>query len=364
MEHGQTAARLRLALEREAAKHELSPGAWSQIERRLRRRTWRPAGIVAVCVAVAAAAAAPYLWHTISGPVASHPHPRPAPQLVIVGRSHLRSDGVTFLATGYGGVWVIGRGVIYRVDPATAKTAATIPAPGVGSGMIATGAGAVWATSAGSHPGVYRIDPRTNRVTSFIRLQPTPATITVAYGRVWVTDNPPSGAAGVAFRIDPQSNRVSGPPIRVGFDPGQLVPDAGALWVGSGKYNGSMSRINPATGVVTRILRNIERVDTVGAGSLWVMSTYEGIQRVDPATGQVTATIRLPNAARTIFWAGSAWALTNSPNTLVRIDPTSNRIVGKPAPLGPSPYIAAGPSGLWVADFTTGELLHLTLASA
>jgi hypothetical protein len=96
MEHGQIAERLRLALEREAARHEVSPGAWSQIERRLRRQTWRRAGIVAVCVAVAAAgaAAAPYLRHTISGPVAS--------------------------------------------------------------------------------PGVYRTDPRANRVTSFIRLQPTP----------------------------------------------------------------------------------------------------------------------------------------------------------------------------------------------
>jgi DNA-binding beta-propeller fold protein YncE len=366
MEHGQIAARLRLALEREAAKHEVSPGAWSQIERRLRRQTWRRAGIVAVCAAVAAAGAAtaPYLRHAISGPVASHPHPRPAPQLVIVGRTHLSSHGVTFLTAGHGGVWAVGRGVIYRVDPATAKTVATIPAPGVGYGTIATGAGAVWATSAGGHPGVYRIDPRANRVTSFIRLQPTPITITVAYGRVWVTDDPASGAAGVVFRIDPQSNRVTGPPIRVGFDPGQLVPHAGALWVGSGKSNGSMSRIDPATGVVTRILRNIERVDAVGAGSLWVMSTYDGIQRVDPATGQVTATIRLPNAVGVIFWAGSAWVLTNSPSALVRIDPTSNRIVGKPTPVGPSPYIAAGPSGLWVADFTTGELLHLTLASA
>ena len=32
MEHDQIAGRLRLALEREAARHELSPGAWPQIE--------------------------------------------------------------------------------------------------------------------------------------------------------------------------------------------------------------------------------------------------------------------------------------------------------------------------------------------
>ncbi len=67
---------------------------------------------------------------------------------------------------------------------------------------------------------------------------------------------------------------------------------------------------------------------------------------------------------RAIFWAGSAWVLTSSPNTVVRVDPTSNRVVDKAAPVGPSPYIATGPSGLWLADFTTGELLHLAFASA
>ena len=57
MEHDQIATRLRLALEREAARHELSPGAWPQIERRLARQTWRRSGIAAVCVTVIAAAA-------------------------------------------------------------------------------------------------------------------------------------------------------------------------------------------------------------------------------------------------------------------------------------------------------------------
>jgi hypothetical protein len=336
MEPDQIAARLRLALDREVARHEISPGAWSQIERRLRRQTWRRAGIVAVCVAIiaTAATAAPHLWHTISGPVASHPHPRPAPQLVIVGRTHLRS-GVTHLATGYRAVWVTGRGVIYQVDPATATTVATIPAPGVGYGQIATGAGAVWAASAGGHPGVYRIDPRRGRVMSFIPLQPTPIGITVAYGWVWVAE--PKEGPGIVLRIDPRTNRVSGSPIRVGAGAGKIVAGYGALWVTNGDGDGSVSRINPATGAVTRTLANIPDVDAVGAGTLWITPNHGGIQRIDPATGQATAAIRLPNAWQVIFWAGSAWVLTSSPSTIARIDPTSNRVVGKPAPVGPSP---------------------------
>jgi hypothetical protein len=171
-----TATRLRRALDREVAKHQLSPGAWPRLERRLRRQPRRRAAIAAVCTAIVGAAVAvtPYLWHNLSGPVAGHPPPQPGPHLAIGARTHVSSVGP--LTTGYGAVWIIGPGVIYHVAPATARTVATIPAPGTGGKLsgIATGAGAVWATSNGDHVGVYRIDPRTNRVTSFIRLQPTP----------------------------------------------------------------------------------------------------------------------------------------------------------------------------------------------
>jgi hypothetical protein len=367
MEHDQIAARLRLALQRETAKHEISAGAWPQIERRLRRRAWRRSGIAAACVAATAAAAmaAPYLWHAVSGPDASRPRPRPTPPLAVVSRTHL-SHGGTFPAAGYGAIWVTGEGVIYRVAPATAQVVATIAIPGIGlkQSHIATGAGAVWATGRDhGRYGVYRIDPRRNRVTSFIRLPPTPVVITVAYGRVWI-DEPRVGPA-VVFRIDPQTNRVSGPPIKVGTGGGWMVAGFGALWVTNGDSNGSVSRINPATGTVTRTLANIPDITAAGAGSLWGTGNYGGVYRVDPATGRVTATIGPKNAVNVTFWAGSAWASAEPPGTLVRIDPASNRIAGTAATAGTSPiYITGAPNGLWVVDFTARDLLHLAPASA
>jgi DNA-binding beta-propeller fold protein YncE len=315
--------------------------------------------MVALCVAIAAAAVpAAYLWHTASGPAVSHPQPRDASQLAVVSRVHL-GRGATHLAAGYGGVWVIRLGVVYRVDPATSKTVATIPVPGAGLwSTLATGAGAVWVTRPGDHPGVYRIDPRTNRVISFIHLQPTPATITVAYGRVWVTEAKPG--PGLVVRIDPQTDRVTGPPIRVGVGAARIVAGFGALWVTNGNENGSVSRINPATGAVTRTFMNIPEVVAAGAGSLWVSPNHGGIQRADPATGQVMATLRLPHAVNVTLWAGSAWVSEEPPGRIVRVDPASNHVIGKAVPAGTSPsYIAAAPSGLWVVDFTTGDLLHL-----
>jgi streptogramin lyase len=362
MRHEQIAARLRLALEQEAARHELSAGAWPQIERRLRRQPWRRAGIAAVCSALLAAAvtAAPYLWHAVSSPAPGHPHP--AAQLVIAGRTRL-SPGITKVVTGYGGVWVHGPGLIYRVDPATGKTVTTIPAGGTGVklGDIAAGAGAVWITRTDSHPGVYRVDPRRNRITAFIRLPLVPTGITAAYGQVWVTE--PRQGPGIVVRIDPRTGQVSGSPITVGAAPGRIVAGFRALWVTGGTDTSWLSRINPATGAVTRILANIDRVDAVGAGSLWVIPTRGGIQRIDPVTGLATATIRLPDAAGVTFWAGSAWAAAEPPGTIVRVEPASNRILGKPVPVGTTPvYTSADARGLWVADSDSGELLHLTPA--
>jgi streptogramin lyase len=362
MGHEQTTARLKLTLEQQAAQHDFSADAWSRIERRLGRQPWRRAGIAAACIAVlaAAATAAPYLWHAVSSPATGHP--RPAAQLVIAGRTHL-DPGAGRVVTGYGGVWVLGSGLIYRVDPATGKTLTTIPARGAGAelGDITAGAGAVWVTRTGLHPGVYRLDPRRNRIASFIRLPLVPTGITAAYGRVWVTEA--RQGQGTVVRIDPRTGRVSGPPITAGAAPGRIVAGFGSLWLTGGTGTSWLSRIDPATGAVTRILANVERVDAAGAGSLWVIPTRGGIQRVSPVTGQVTATLRVRDATGVTFWAGSAWASAGPPGTIVRVDPASNRILGKPVPTGTtSVYASAGPSGLWVTDFDTGELLHLVPA--
>jgi YVTN family beta-propeller protein len=141
------------------------------------------------------------------------------------------------------------------------------------------------------------------------------------------------------------------------------VAGFGALYVTNGDSNGSVSVINPETGAVTRTLVNIPDVGAARAGSLWVTDTG-GLQRVDPATGKVTAVIGVPNAAAVTFWAGSAWVSTEPPGPLVRIDPASNQIIGTAAPVGKSPiYITHSPTGLWVVDATTCDLLHLALAT-
>jgi DNA-binding beta-propeller fold protein YncE len=92
-----------------------------------------------------------------------------------------------------------------------------------------------------------------------------------------------------------------------------MVAGFGALWVTNGDSNGSVSRINPATGTVTRTLTNVPDVTAAAAGSLWGTGNYGGLYRVDPATGRVTTTSGPKNAVRVIFWAGSAGYRQNHP---------------------------------------------------
>jgi DNA-binding beta-propeller fold protein YncE len=220
----------------------------------------------------------------------------------------------------------------------------------------------------GGHVGVYRIDPRRDRVMAFIPLSPDPVAIAAAGGRIWVTENTRTGPC-VVVRIDPATNRTTGSPILVDGSPDSIVSGAGSLWVTSGDGS-SVDRIDPATGTVTAAW-SIPDVDAVGAGSLWgttgygVQTTGYGVQRIDPGTGAVTAAITVPGARYVVFWADSAWAMTGtSSGGLVRIDPATNRVSGLEVWFGNDlTYAAADPGGLWVNDYSTGELLRFALAS-
>lgn len=151
-----------------------------------------------------------------------------------------------------------------------------------------------------------------------------------------------------------------------------ITRGAGALWVtsyGSGYLGGIVSRVDVATGAVEQF-GNLD-VEAAGAGSLWTPQ----VQRVDPGTGRVTASNVVPGASQVIFWKGSAWALTLQRSlTFLRIDPATNQVTGKPVPVGkPLPAaagnteptaITAGPTGLWVLDFSRNLLYHLAVRPA
>jgi hypothetical protein len=72
--------------------------------------------------------------------------------------ARISTGAITALAFGSGGVWAVGKPGILRIDPASSRVTAMLPAAQVeGVLMVATGAGWVWAGSAET---VTRLDPR------------------------------------------------------------------------------------------------------------------------------------------------------------------------------------------------------------
>ena len=362
------------------------PEAVIREARRRQRRRWLAAGAAMVMVAAGVAAviagsgagggARPPSRHALpSAPVHGLPAPAHAAALTTVSQTSLPHGNSLSLAIGYRAVWVTGIGVTYEVSEDTGRVVRTIPTPGTfpdgcGSG-IAAGAGAVWVTH--SCRGVYRIDPRSGRVTASLPIPDAGDSIAAAHGLVWVPNY-----HGDLLRIQPRTGKIAGKPIHVGFGDWALVPAGGALWVTS-YGSGIVSRVDLATGAVDRFGNlDIHNIQAAGAGSLWTPR----VQRIDPATGNVIASVPVPGTARgsgnganqVTFWSGSAWALTATRSLLLlRIDPAANQVTGNPVPVGkplPAGYdteptaIAAGPSGLWVVDFSRNLLFHLVMRPA
>jgi hypothetical protein len=369
------------ALREQALARELPPDGWPRLQRRLRREPWRRAALVAgLALAVLVAGVVP-------GLLARRAEQRPVPTVgspmvpgrpVVAARIRLERP-FTDVDVGFGATWVASQGALLRIDLRTNRVVATIPTPLTGeNASIAFGEEAVWVTSGQASGLVYRVDPATNRVTAAIGVPGGAFGIVVAAGTVWVTQFLPEPDPGIVARIDARSNQLLSP-VEVPNMPGAIRYGQDAIWVTS---RFTVSRIDPRSGAVSQPLRRVGDVRAVGAGALW--GTYAnsaedaGVQRIDPVTGQVVATIRIPNGVLIAFGLGTLWVAQDAssiasggnepdrtePGKLYRIDPTSNRVLGRPVPLpGIAPTgLAVGEGTVWVGEQDRTTLTRFNLA--
>ncbi len=110
----------------------------------------------------------------------------------------------------------------------------------------------------------------------------------------------------------------------------------------------------------------------VGAGSVWVASARplsgsgsEGVVLRLAATGRIEAAIRTGTwSAALAVGEHAIWAVNSAPflkrGTLVRIETATNRVDGRPIPLGPAPSgVAVGDGSVWVADALEGTVRRI-----
>jgi hypothetical protein len=357
------------ALREQALARELPPDGWPRLQRRLRREPWRRAALVAgLALAVLVAGVVPGLLarRAEQSPVPTVDEPLVPGRPIVAARIRLDRP-FTDVDVGFGATWVASQGALLRIDPQTNRVVATIPTPLTGeNASIAFGEGAVWVTSGQANGVVYRVDPAANRVTAAIGVAGGAFGIVVAVGTVWVSQYLPEPDPGTVARIDARTNRLL-PPIEVPNMPGAIRSGLDAIWVTS---RFTVSRIDPHSGAVTQPLHRAGDVRAVGGGSLW--GTYAnsaadaGVQRIDAVTGQVVATIRIPNGVLIAFGLGTLWVAQDAssipsggnapdrtePGKLYRIDPATNRVLGQPVPLpGIAPSaLAVGEDAVWVGE--------------
>jgi YVTN family beta-propeller protein len=295
----------------------------------------------------------------------------------VAARLHIPSGAVD-VTVGEGSVWVSGFGALTRIDQGMDRVVATIHTPGVEDySRVAVGEGSAWVSA--DRGLVYRIDPKTNRVSAMIRTGSYAGAVAVGGGSVWVTSSEHS--AGNVVQIDPATNRVVRS-IHVGLSPVGILYAAGSVWVSTNEAPYALWRIDPARGRVRQMSVGAFGQPgplTFGDGDIWTTANGEtdSVLRIDPSTGKVVKQIPVPLAERVTFEKGWVWVLTSPPSssrtiflpspkhpgTIRRIDPMTGRVVGKPLRVrGLQPIsLAAGSGALWVADYQGGFLTRIDL---
>lgn len=235
------------------------------------------------------------------------------------------------------------------IDPSTSRVVASI---GVGSEprAVAVGEGAVWVANSADGT-VSRIDPKTRRVVETIGIGAPAIDVAAGEGSVWTAN----GSDGTVTEIDPQTNAVVQSINLRGSD--TLVPDeahavavgAGAVWVAKGARE--IVRINPRTGSISATIDvGAQPADVAVSGdSVWAATAAERVMRIEPRTNRVVARAAVAGFPVSLATGPDAVWVGTYPTTVWRIDPSSTTVSGT-LRVGTTNGIAARPASVWLAD--------------
>lgn len=279
----------------------------------------------------------------------------------------------------FGSLWVIAvdgpimndgtEPAVHRIDPATNEVIASVPLPGRLCQGIGASPEAIWACGP---DGLVRIDPATNKVVATVDLPAALVVSRIAYGAGSVWAFATSGTVpDLVVRIDPASNAVtdtielhrSGGTMAFGFD---------ALWVTS-PLDDTLLRIDAATNAVEEWTTDVDGAGQVAVGedAIWVSLLGEHgsqadeddatVVRIDPATGDVTASIATGGSVEIsggfAATADGIWVRAPEP-FLVQIDPVTNEVVDRIDARGGPGDVAVAYGSLWVTT-ELGDLIRI-----
>jgi DNA-binding beta-propeller fold protein YncE len=224
-----------------------------------------------------------------------------------------------------GSVWVAlgALAELARINPETGTAATPIPALGEGAtcsggprASVVFGAGFLWFVC--EQPELGRVDPNSSQgqrigldcglVTSSASVLGVYSDAAFGLDALWIVDR----ASNVVLEVDPlvcENHR----PIQVGVAPTAAAVGEGALWV-TNYEDDTVWRVSIAGRGQPASTTSFEVGDgpmdvAVGEGGVWVVNQLDRtVMRIDPASGDIEATIRIGNEPqRVAAGSGRVW---------------------------------------------------------
>jgi YVTN family beta-propeller protein len=178
--------------------------------------------------------------------------------------------------------------------------------------------------------------------------------------QAWVSNKPKDAIS----RLDPKSTTVA--TFAVGKRPcSGLAIGFDSVWVpscGDQTTSPSVARVDPKSGQVTATfptgIANTEGGLAVGASSVWMLTDSRAtLVRIDPATNAPVAQVRVPAGSYTVaFGEGAVWVTNTDANTLTRVDPATNLITDTIAVGGTPRFLAVGNGSVWTLNQRDGSV--------
>jgi len=224
--------------------------------------------------------------------------------------------------------------------------------------QIAVGDGFVWTGDATADK-VSKINPGSRTVVFTVSVG-KPLGFAFAGGGVWISQGSPVSGYQSIVRIDPTTNSVTAR-IDVGSTCcGGVAYAAGSVWILSG---GSLTRMDPDTETIEKVIDLGGNRLVTGAGMLWVLDSVSGsLVEVDPNRGRIVRHVSLSGSPTDVAIGFRAAWVTDSGGTVARI-PLNGQGGTDTIPVGKFPNdVDIGDGAVWVANAGDGTVSMISEA--
>lgn len=194
-----------------------------------------------------------------------------------------------------------------------------------------------------------------------IHLGKTADWVAITPDAVWVGSTGPFAV----HKIDPKTNaRVA--TVRLGGEPcAGLATGFGSLWVPLCGKPSRLARVDLAAGRLSEVLKvgpaGPEGGITTSPDGIWIVTDKRGsLARIDPATGKVRQTIRVPAGSYNPFYAdGKIWVTRAHGSGITAVDAATGVLLST-TPTGPGPrFLTAGAGAVWTLNQGDGSLTRV-----